>query len=163
TQGQKRFLNNVDEIADMVATLASSYKESPQVRIGLAHHSLRAVTPEMLNEAVRNLRQHDTDAPVHIHIAEQQAEVDACLDWSGKRPVAWLLDNAALDENWCLVHATHMDESETQALAASGAVAGLCPTTEANLGDGLFPLASYLEAGGKIAIGSDSHISVSMR
>lgn len=161
--GQKRFLNNVDEITDMIATLASSYKESPQVRIGLALHSLRAVTPEMLAESVAYLRRQDNDAPVHIHIAEQQAEVDACLDWSGKRPVAWLLDNAAVDENWCLVHATHMEDSETRALAESGAVAGLCPTTEANLGDGLFPLAAYLEAGGKIAIGSDSHISVNMQ
>lgn len=161
--GQKRFLNNVDEITDMIATLASSYKESPQVRIGLALHSLRAVTPEMLAESVAYLRRQDNDAPVHIHIAEQQAEVDACLDWSGKRPVAWLLDNAVLDENWCLVHATHMEDSETRALAESGAVAGLCPTTEANLGDGLFPLATFLEAGGKIAIGSDSHISVNMQ
>lgn len=163
TEGQKRFLNTVDDIADMVTTLAGSYQKSPQVRIGLAHHSLRAVTPEMLTESVKNLRQSDADAPVHIHIAEQQAEVDACLDWSGKRPVAWLLEHAAPDENWCLVHATHMEDSETKALAASGAVAGLCPTTEANLGDGLFPLAAYLEAGGKIAIGSDSHISVNMQ
>lgn len=161
--GQKRFLNNVEEISGMIATLAASYAGSDQVRIGLAHHSLRAVTPEMLTEATENLLAMDETAPVHIHIAEQQAEVDACLEWSGKRPVAWLLENAAVDANWCLVHATHMDESEAKALAQSGAVAGLCPTTEANLGDGLFPLTTYLDAGGKIAIGSDSHISVSAR
>ncbi len=161
--GQKRFLNNVDEISGMVATLTASYADSAQVRIGLAHHSLRAVTPEMLTAATENLLAADKNAPVHIHIAEQQAEVDACIEWSGKRPVAWLLDHADLNENWCLIHATHMDEPETTALAESGAVAGLCPTTEANLGDGLFPLTGYLEAGGKIAIGSDSHISVSAR
>jgi len=160
---QKRFLNTVDDISGIVATLAASYAQSGQTRIGLAHHSLRAVTPEMLTQATENLMAADKNAPIHIHIAEQQAEIDACREWSGKSPVSWLLDNAAVNKNWCLIHATHMDEVETKALAKSGAVAGLCPTTEANLGDGLFPLTDYLEAGGKISIGSDSHISVSMR
>ena len=103
----------------------------------------------------------DANAPIHIHIAEQTKEVEDCLAWSGKRPVEWLFAHEAVDERWCLVHATHMSESETDLLAASGAVAGLCPTTEANLGDGLFPAGPYLARGGWYGIGSDSHISVS--
>jgi formimidoylglutamate deiminase len=99
--------------------------------------------------------------PVHIHIAEQIGEVQDCLGIRGARPVQWLFDHAAVDACWCLVHATHIDDSEMRAIAQSGAVAGLCPTTEANLGDGLFPLANYLDANGVLGIGSDSHISVS--
>ncbi|OWT64158.1 hypothetical protein CEY11_05605 [Candidimonas nitroreducens] len=102
-------------------------------------------------------------APVHIHVAEQTGEVQACLDSLGARPVQWLLDKFPVDRRWCLVHATHMDTAETAALVASGAVAGLCPTTEANLGDGIFPAAPYLEAGGVYGIGSDSHIGVDWR
>jgi formimidoylglutamate deiminase len=99
--------------------------------------------------------------PLHIHIAEQQAEVSQCLEFAGRRPVAYLMEQVPVDERWCLVHATHLDEAEVAALARSGAVAGLCPTTEANLGDGLFPLAPYIEAGGRFGIGSDSHVSQS--
>jgi formimidoylglutamate deiminase len=99
--------------------------------------------------------------PVHMHVAEQTGEVDQCLAWCGQRPVEWLLSAVPVDGRWCLIHATHMTEAETRALAASDAVAGLCPTTEANLGDGVFALPAYLAAGGKIAIGSDSHVSVS--
>ena len=100
--------------------------------------------------------------PVHIHIAEQTKEVDDCVAWSGARPVAWLFDNFDVSQRWCLVHATHMDDSETSRLAQSGAVAGLCPTTEANLGDGFFPARDYHDAGGAWGIGSDSHIAVSV-
>jgi formimidoylglutamate deiminase len=110
---------------------------------------------------VAALDARDGAAPIHIHIAEQQLEVDDCLAWSGARPVEWLLDHAHLSRRWCLIHATHMTGEETLALARSGAVAGLCPTTEANLGDGLFPLFAYMAAGGALGIGSDSHISVS--
>jgi formimidoylglutamate deiminase len=99
--------------------------------------------------------------PIHIHIAEQTAEVEECIALRGARPVRWLLDHADVDARWCLVHATHLDESEAASIARSGAVVGLCPTTEANLGDGLFPLAGYLDAYGTLGIGSDSHISVS--
>jgi formimidoylglutamate deiminase len=100
---------------------------------------------------------------VHIHIAEQTGEVDECVAATGARPVAWLLDRMSVDARWCLVHATHLDAAETAALAARGAVAGLCPTTEANLGDGLFPAWAYLDAGGCIGVGSDSHIAVDWR
>jgi formimidoylglutamate deiminase len=119
------------------------------------------VTPETLDEVTKGLTALDRSAPIHIHIAEQTKEVDDCLAWCGRRPVEQLFETAAPDKRWCLVHATHMTAEETSALAASGAVAGLCPTTEANLGDGLFPAETYLAAEGRWGIGSDSHISVS--
>ena len=116
---------------------------------------------EALLEAIGVLDRIDEEAPIHIHVAEQVREVRDCLAWCGRRPVAHLLDVAAVGPRWCLIHATHMDDDETVELARSGAVAGLCPTTEANLGDGLFKLAAFLEAGGRFGIGSDSHVSVS--
>src|SRR3546814_4237499 len=98
--------------------------------------------------------------PVHIHIAEQMKEVEDCLAWSGARPVEWLLDHAAVDARWCLVHATHITAGETAAMAQSGAVAGLCPITEANLGDGLFPAEAFVAAGGRYGVGSDSNVRI---
>lgn len=160
-EGQRRFLNDPNCLLRIVETLKNSHEDDPQVRIGLAPHSLRAVTLETLNEAVAGLTALDPAAPIHLHIAEQVKEVEDCLAWSGRRPVEWLLENHAPDRRWCLIHATHMSEAETRGLAASGAVAGLCPTTEANLGDGLFPAVDFLAAGGAWGIGSDSHISVS--
>ncbi len=127
----------------------------------MALHSLRAVTPELIAEVLPAFAAGDATAPIHVHVAEQQSEVDDCLAWSGARPVEWLLANAALDARWCAVHATHMTADEITGLARMGAVAGLCPTTEANLGDGLFPLTEFLAAGGIVGIGSDSQISVS--
>jgi formimidoylglutamate deiminase len=147
--GQKRFVNRVDEFLAMVGELR---RRHPERVIGVAPHSIRAVSPEGLKVATE-----DQDL-VHIHVAEQVREVEECLAWSGRRSVEWLLDQCAVDCRWCLVHATHMTETETHAVAASGAVAGLCPTTEANLGDGFFPLTHYRGAWG---IGSDSHVSVS--
>jgi formimidoylglutamate deiminase len=97
---------------------------------------------------------------MHLHIAEQQREVDQCMSAYGRRPVRWLLENLPVTDSWCLVHATHMHFDETAELAKSGAVVALCPSTEANLGDGLFPLHDFLKEGGRIAIGSDSHISI---
>lgn len=158
---QKRFINTPEQLAGMIASLRRDHAGNDQIRIGLALHSLRAVSPEMVKEAVQAVTHDDPSAPIHIHIAEQIKEVDDCLAWSGKRPVEWLFDNASVDARWCLVHATHMNESETASLAASGAVAGLCPTTEANLGDGIFNLPEYLAQNGRIGVGSDSHISVS--
>jgi len=125
-------------------------------------NSLRAVSPHALSDLLEGLHGIDAAAPVHIHIAEQQAEVDDCLAWSGARPVQWLLDNAPVDERWCLVHATTMTAAESQRVAARGAVAGLCPSTEANLGDGVFDAPTYLAANGRWGIGSDSHASVSV-
>jgi formimidoylglutamate deiminase len=158
-EGQKRFINDTDSILSIINSLRGSYDNNPQINIGLAHHSLRAVSPEMLKNSTDDA---GNGCPVHIHIAEQIKEVDDCKAWSGKRPVEWLLENMDVNERWCLIHATHMTENESSALAKTGAVAGLCPTTEANLGDGIFNLPQYISCEGKIGIGSDSHISVNM-
>ncbi|RDS79824.1 formimidoylglutamate deiminase [Dyella monticola] len=154
---QRRFGNSVDSYLQLLGNLRKH--ESKDVRVGVALHSLRAI-PE---SAWRSVIEQDAlkSGPIHIHIAEQIGEVQDCLATRGARPVEWLFDHAPVDHRWCLVHATHLTETETLRLAKSGAVAGLCPTTEANLGDGLFPLARYLHAGGRLGIGSDSHISVS--
>ncbi len=159
--GQRRFLNDPEGFLKLVEKLMADTRGDPQVAVGIAPHSLRAVTRETLSAALEGLDALDPQAPVHIHIAEQQGEVHDCVDWSGLRPVEWLLQNAPVGPRWCLVHATHATEAEAQGLAASGAVAGLCPTTEANLGDGVFPAPAYLAADGAFGIGSDSHVSVS--
>jgi len=160
TVGQRRFINSLDGFNRILESLEKTVKADPAQRIGVAPHSLRAVTPEELKVVVASMERIDAKAPIHIHAAEQQKEVDDCLSWGGTRPVAWLLDQVQLDARWCVVHATHMDANETKALARSGAVAGLCPTTEGDLGDGFFNAASYLRASGKIGIGGDSHAAV---
>lgn len=152
--GQRRFLSDLDGFAALVE--ASRGKLSGDANLGIAPHSLRAVTPDELAA----LLAANPTGPVHIHAAEQVKEVEASLAFSGARPVEWLLANAGVDARWCLVHATHMTDAECDALAASGAVAGLCPVTEANLGDGIFPAARYLDAGGAIATGTDSNILI---
>ncbi|MCW5723636.1 MAG: formimidoylglutamate deiminase [Maricaulaceae bacterium] len=152
-EGQRRFINNVDGYLRL-REAARAHLVHPDDAIGAAPHSLRAVTPGSLT-AVADATQ---DGPVHIHIAEQVKEVEDCLAWSGRRPVDWLLENCAVDARWTLVHATHMTGAETQAAARSGAVAGLCPTTEADLGDGVFPAPAWLTAGGRFGIGTDSHV-----
>ena len=153
---QRRFINGTDALL----AIAQRIRGAPGARVGVAPHSIRAVGPQALREVVAGLHAIDANAPVHIHIAEQQQEVDDCVAWSGQRPVDWLLAHAPVDARWCLVHATHIGAAERQALAASGAVAGLCPTTEANLGDGVFPAATYMANAGAWGIGSDSHASV---
>lgn len=154
---QRRFGHDVDAYLQLLANLRKL--ESANVHVGVALHSLRAI-PE---HAWRGIVEHEAlkTGPIHIHIAEQIGEVQDCLATRGARPVEWLFDHAAVDRRWCLVHATHLTDAETARLARSGAIAGLCPTTEANLGDGLFPLARYLDVGGTLGIGSDSHISIS--
>ena len=157
--GQRRFVRSTDSMLRLLAQL-KPLCDAQGARLGLAPHSLRAVPPDALREVLAGLAATDATAPIHIHIAEQTQEVDACLAWSGQRPVAWLLDHAPVDQRWCLVHATHMDANEYRRAAASGAVAGLCPTTEANLGDGIFDLPAWRAAGGVWGIGSDSHVCV---
>jgi formimidoylglutamate deiminase len=154
---QRRFGHDAENYFRLLATLRK--RERDDLRVGVALHSLRAI-PE---HAWRGVVEHEAlkSGPVHIHIAEQIGEVQDCLATRGARPVEWLYGNAQVDRRWCLVHATHLTEAETKQIACSGAVAGLCPTTEANLGDGLFPLARYLDANGVLGIGSDSHISIS--
>lgn len=160
---QRRFLNTPEQLLELLSQLRRSHPETQSRRYGVAPHSLRAVSGESLKVLLNGLNRDFPGAPIHIHIAEQTAEVDACLDAHGARPVQWLLDHFDVDQRWCLVHATHMDPDERRRAAASGAVAGLCLTTEANLGDGLFPAVDYLAEGGRFGIGSDSHISVDWR
>nr|WP_050797478.1 formimidoylglutamate deiminase [Hylemonella gracilis] len=157
--GQRRFIRRTDNMLALIDRLRPLCA-AQGTRLGLAPHSLRAVPPDALREAIAGLTAQDPTAPIHIHIAEQTGEVDACLAWSGQRPVQWLLDHAQVDARWCLVHATHMDADEYRRAAATGAVAGLCPSTEANLGDGIFDLPRWLAAGGRWGVGSDSHATV---
>jgi len=156
TPAQRRFRSDPAQVLRIVEALAPL--RGPQLEIGAAPHSLRAVSLGQLRELAQAL---PLARPLHIHVAEQEAEVRQCLDATGRRPVELLFDEAGIDARWCLVHATHLAEHEIVGLARSGAVAGLCPSTEANLGDGLFPLAPYLAAGGGLGIGSDSHVSQS--
>ena len=155
TARQASFAMHVDEFLAHYERVASC--TSGTMNVGIGAHSLRAVSRESL-ERIAGVAA--SGVPMHIHVAEQQREVDQCYSSYGRRPVRWLLENFDIQDNWSLVHATHMDEDETEKLARSGAVAVLCPSTEANLGDGLFPLHDYLAQGGQIAIGSDSHISI---
>jgi formimidoylglutamate deiminase len=161
TEAQRRFVLTTEEFLGLVEKLMQRHRRDRQVRIGIAPHSLRAAPPEALHAAVRAVHSFDAAAPIHIHVAEQTREVEDCLAWSGKRPVEWLLDETQIDRRWCLVHATHMTADETKRFAASGAIAGLCPTTEGNLGDGLFPLTAFLEGGGAFGVGSDSNVATS--
>ena len=158
--GQKRFINSVEQFNSLVSDCFEIANSQTNSNVGIAPHSLRAVDKSSLSAAVTHVRSLDPQAPVHIHIAEQQKEVDDCLAHYGQRPVQWLLDNADLDKHWCLIHATHIDEQEREDIIASEAIAGICPTTEANLGDGIFPTDEFLTDEGTFAIGSDSHISV---
>lgn len=156
---QRRFIRSTDSMLRLLERL-KPLCEKQGARLGLAPHSLRAVPPQSLKEALAGLDAMDAAAPVHIHVAEQTLEVDACVAWSGQRPVAWLLDHVEVDQRWCLVHATHMDANEHSRACARGAVAGLCPTTEANLGDGIFDLTAWQAGSGLWGIGSDSHVCV---
>jgi len=156
SKGQRRFVQDLDGFARLHEACAAALRGLPDAVLGVAPHSLRAVTAAELDSIVAL----GGEGPIHIHVAEQQREVDDCLAWSARRPVEWLFDHAPVGRNWCLVHATHMTERETRQLAQSGAVAGLCPVTEASLGDGLFPLGAYLAEQGAFGIGSDSNVLI---
>lgn len=162
-QDQQRFLNSPTQLLYLLESLHSSHPLNADRRYGVAPHSLRAANVGAINTLIDGLHSLPSRHPIHIHIAEQMAEVLACQNIKGSRPVAYLYDNFNVDERWCLVHATHINEQERQQIARSGAVAGLCLTTEANLGDGLFPAAPFLAEQGRIGIGSDSHICVDWR
>lgn len=153
---QKLFALDVESFLAHHARVTRS--ASDRINVAIGAHSLRAVGDESLQQIVAVAE--TASIPLHLHIAEQQREVDQCMASNGRRPVRWLLENYAVTDQWCLVHATHMDGDEIENLADTGAVVCLCPSTEANLGDGLFPLHEFLSAGGQIAIGSDSHISI---
>jgi formimidoylglutamate deiminase len=156
TADQQRFASSIDDFLahyERVKKLAGD-----RFAVGIGAHSLRAVSADSLARIAATAAADSV--PLHIHIAEQQREVDQCLDAYGARPVEWLLDRFDVNEHWCLVHATHIDDEEIAAITDSGAVVCLCPSTEANLGDGLFPLQRFLQRGGRMAIGSDSHVSI---
>jgi formimidoylglutamate deiminase len=157
TAGQRRFAHTTYTFTHLYDRLSARAAELGYV-LGIAPHSLRAATPEEIGEIVRLT---GTSAPIHIHAAEQTREVDECYALTRMRPVEWLLTQAHVDARWCVVHATHMTDRETVALAASGAVAGLAPTTEADLGDGTFPGLAYLAAKGRFGVGSDSNTVIS--
>ena len=156
-EGQRRFIHGVDGFLDLMEALHPR-AAAAGATLGYAFHSLRAATPDEMRTI---LAAAPGEGPIHIHVAEQQAEVDASLAWSGRRPLEWLFDEMPVDPRWCLIHATHANDDEVKRMAASGAVVGLCPTTEASLGDGIFPATAYRSLGGKFGIGSDSHVSTS--
>jgi formimidoylglutamate deiminase len=154
--GQRRFICSVEQYARLMAATRTAVRALPGANVGIAPHSLRAVTPDEL-AAIMPLAEA---GPVHIHAAEQVKEVEDCIAWSARRPVEWLLDHTPVDQRWCLIHATHITTAETTALAGSGAIAGLCPVTEASLGDGIFPAREFLSAGGRFGVGTDSNVLV---
>ena len=155
--GQDRFGNSPDRFARLLEGAERHATTLPgDTVVGVAPHSLRAVPPDALDWIAR-LR---PGAPVHMHLAEQLAEVAEVQAHAGARPVEWLLANAPVDARWCLIHCTQMERAETQALAATGAVAGLCPITESSLGDGIFDGVAWAGAGGRWGIGSDSNIRI---
>lgn len=155
-EGQRRFINDTARYAKLLDASRAAVAPLDGAIVGVAPHSLRAVTPDELKDGAAMAG----DAPIHIHIAEQVKEVEDCIAWSGARPVEWLLANASVGKNWCLIHATHMTDDETVGMAHGGATAGLCPVTEANLGDGTFAARRFLGAHGKIGVGSDSNVLI---
>lgn len=155
---QRRFISeSIEKYLELLASSAASVKIYDRAKLGCGIHSLRAVKPE---DVVKFMEIRDKKLPFHIHVSEQLKEIEDCLDFHGKRPVQWLLDNVKLDENCHLVHATHLDDSEVKNLAKTGAHVVICPSTEGNLGDGLFRFADYVSAGGNWSIGTDSHIGL---
>jgi formiminoglutamate deiminase len=155
-QNQRRFINTIDGFSELMSACRRAIAGEQGAVLGFAPHSLRAVTPDEF----ATILQLDGACPVHMHIAEQIQEVDACVQWSGQRPLQWLFDHAAVDRRWCLIHATHATADETACLARSGSVAGLCPITEANLGDGTFSAAEFCDRGGVFGVGSDSNVLI---
>ena len=157
---QRRFNTTPDDIQRIWNQIRQE-TEGSDTRVGVAAHSIRASDPAELASLLGELTSVDPTLPIHMHIAEQRREVDECVAWSGQTPVAWAFEHLPINDHWCLIHATHVMASELEAIAAAQATAGICPTTEANLGDGAFPAKRFLELGGRLAIGSDSHVSVS--
>jgi formimidoylglutamate deiminase len=160
SQWQKRFFNSPEDYLELLSQCEKLLAPIPHHHLGIAAHSLRAVSVDQLREVLDGSGM--PGSPVHIHIAEQTAEVEECQSLFGARPVDYLLDHFAVDKYWCLVHATHLEDNELQRAAGSGAIAGLCPITEANLGDGFFPAENWLAAGGLFGLGSDSNIQLSV-
>ncbi|WP_300519217.1 formimidoylglutamate deiminase [Aliiroseovarius sp.] len=157
--GQRRFGNDPDRFQRLHEAAARTVASGPaDFDIGVAPHSLRAVDAEGLARSIAL----GGNGPIHMHLAEQVAEVDEVIGHMGARPTEWLLANQDVDARWCLIHATQMTEAETRGLAKTGAVAGLCPITESSLGDGIFNGTQYLADGGRIGFGSDSNVHIAL-
>lgn len=156
TPEQRRFISSVEDYGRLMQACVAVVGRLPGARLGIAPHSLRAVTGAELS-AILPLAD---GGPVHIHVAEQTREVEGCLAATGRRPVEWLADHAPLDKRWCLIHATHTTDAEAARVATSRAVVGLCPITEANLGDGVFDVPRFRKDGGRFGIGSDSNVLI---
>ncbi len=161
--GQRRFLGNADHVSRILEGAGRAVADHPDMRLGLAPHSPRHAPADQTLACITTLDGLEANAPIHVHVAEQEKDVDESVAHTGLRQVEWLMEHLPIDERWCLVHATHVNAGEVEAIAHRGAIAGLCPTTEANLGDGLFPLRDFLTVGGRFGIGSDSHISVGVQ
>ena len=155
-EGQRRFINDTESYARLLEGARKAVAGLDDAIVGIAPHSLRAVTSESLRDVVAMAG----EGPIHIHIAEQVKEVEDCLAWSGKRPVELLLERLPVDGRWCLVHATHVTDAEIDGIVTRGATVGLCPITEANLGDGIFPAQAFMDRGGRFGIGSDSNVLI---
>lgn len=161
--GQCQFELNSESFIELVERCHSKWASNPIAKVGIALHSLRAVEAKAGGDVIDQLTKSVGYIPIHTHVAEQTKEVDDCLTTHGIRPVQFLMDRFDVDQRWCLIHATHLNDEEVRRIAASNAVVGLCPTTEANLGDGLFRATDYVQQDGRLAIGSDSHCSVDLR
>ena len=161
--GQDRFVLNTDQFCQLVDQCHVRSKTLANVEVGIAIHSLRAASIKEAMSAIEHARKIESKIPIHIHVAEQTAEITACEETHGKRSVQFLYDNLPVDQHWCLIHATHLSDHELQQIVKSKAVVGLCPTTEANLGDGIFRAEEFLAAEGRFSIGSDSHCSIDLR
>ena len=159
-QDQARFINSTEQYLRHHQACTKKFKQHQLNQLGICFHSLRAVTEQQINDVLSAV---DDQQVIHIHISEQEKEVNDCIAWSGQRPVEWLNNKIGLNARWSLIHATHINDNEVKVIANSGAVVGLCPTTESNLGDGIFPATDYLEHNGIWGIGSDSHISISIK
>jgi formimidoylglutamate deiminase len=157
---QRRFVNHTEQYLELLAACQKLTIDQANMELGIAPHSLRAVSVEVIGDVLQTWP--GKDCRVHIHISEQPAEVQSCLDYLGARPMTWLMDHFEVNDRWSLIHATHLSDEELQRAAASGAVAGLCPTTEADLGDGIFRTREWLQAGGRFSIGSDSNVRISV-
>jgi len=158
---QHRFSNHPDEYLKLLEGCRSMCAQDPDRTLGFAAHSLRAVSPADISTTIDDAGDLLEGAPIHIHVAEQMREVTDCLAVNGARPVAWLYDQCQVTDRWCLIHATHVDSEEQALLTKSGATVGLCPTTEANLGDGIFPVSELMASQGYFGIGSDSQVCTS--
>jgi formimidoylglutamate deiminase len=158
---QRRFAMDAAGVIALVEEIAGFHLPAPLLRLGVAPHSVRAVDALQLTEVVQAATRIDPRMPIHMHISEQSGEVDECVATHATTPLEWVSELVPVDARWCFVHATHLTQIEQRKLARTGACVGLCPTTEANLGDGIFEFAPWFEARAPWAVGGDSHVSVS--